>query len=64
MSFEALGEDLTKGTLRVNFGTIGELQRVLDLVAGGAESEVQKGMIILDIENLGQIESFFSKLMR
>jgi hypothetical protein len=64
VSFEALGEDLTKGTLRVNFGTIGELQRVLGLVTGGAESEIQKGMIVLDIEKLSQIESFFSKLMK
>lgn len=61
--FEASSELLDQGTLRINFGTVGELERVLDLVTDGSESQVQKGAIILDIEKISQVESFFSKIM-
>jgi predicted DNA-binding protein (MmcQ/YjbR family) len=64
VTFEGSGELLNKGVLRINFGTIGELERLLDLVTGGSESQIQKGTIVLDIENLNQVESLFSKLMR
>ena len=41
VSFESSGELLNKGVLRINFGTIGELERLLSLVTEGSESQLK-----------------------
>lgn len=63
MEFDPSDQTMTQGTLRFKFGTVGEIERLLELIAGTSKSESQNGKVEFVIENLGQVDRLLSKLM-
>lgn len=55
--------DNTSGTLDINFSTIGELKRILDLVITVSQSNEQSGRLSLEIERMDQIDALFRKMI-
>lgn len=63
LSYEPTTDNMSKGVLRIKFGTLGEMERLLALVTNGSDSEMQKGEMTVDIENMMQLERIFKNLL-
>jgi hypothetical protein len=63
ITYDPLTESMNKGVLNIKFTTLGELSRVLDLVIGSSDSELQEGELQINIDTMQQLMKIFKKVV-